>query len=141
MTPEMLSKLRKSLIAHEDYRKFPYVDSLGKVTIGIGYNLTDRGMDDEWINSQYLKDVTYFNNQLSQFEWYQQLTPDRQIILIDMAFMGMKKLLTFKKMIAAIEQGDYKQASFEMLNSRWAHQVKNRATELAQSMLTGVYNI
>src|SRR2546427_7676812 len=34
------------------YEKFPYVDTVGKVTIGIGYNLTDRGMPDEWINTR-----------------------------------------------------------------------------------------
>ena len=30
MTVEMLEKLKKSLVAHEDYRKFPYIDSVGE---------------------------------------------------------------------------------------------------------------
>jgi lysozyme len=141
MTPEMISKLRQSLILHEGYRKYPYVDSVGKITVGIGYNVTDRGMDDGWINDQYQKDVSYFYNQLFEFPWYQHLTPDRQIVLIDMAFMGWKKFLTFNKMINAISKGDYKQAAYEMINSKWAEQVKGRAATLAQVMLTGIYNI
>jgi lysozyme len=141
MTPEMIQKLRRSIVQHEQYRVYPYVDTVGKITIGLGYNLSDRGIDDEWINTQYQKDINFFYNQLSKFDWYQQLIPDRQIILIDMAFMGWKKFITFNKMIKAIEQGDYKQAAFEMLNSKWAEQVKNRATVLAHGMLTGVYEI
>jgi len=141
MTVDMLEKLKKSLVAHEDYKKFPYIDSVGKITIGIGYNLSDRGIDDGWINTQYQKDVLYFYNQLMEFDWYQVLNADRQIVLIDMAFMGWKKFLGFKKMIHAISKGDFKGAAFEMLNSKWAEQVKGRSASLAQGMLTGVYNI
>jgi len=141
MTPGMLAKLRRSLIQHEGYEKFPYIDTVGKITIGIGYNLTDRGMDDDWINKEYIKDVAYFYHQLSQYSWYLDLNPDRQIILIDMAFMGWKRFIEFEDMIKALEQGDYVTASKEMLQSKWAEQTKRRAETLAQGMLTGEYNI
>jgi hypothetical protein len=39
-------------VQHEEFRNFPYIDSVGKITIGIGFNLSDRGIDDEWINKQ-----------------------------------------------------------------------------------------
>lgn len=142
MTPDMISKLRKSLVEHEGYKKFPYIDTVGKLTIGIGYNLTDRGIDDEWINAQYVKDITYFYNQLStNFPWYKALNSDRQIILIDMCFMGWKRFLEFENLIEALSESDYKQAAFEMLNSEWAQQTNTRAATLAQGMLTGVYDI
>lgn len=141
MTPEMMSKLRRSLIQHEDFRKFPYIDTVGKVTIGIGYNLTDRGIDDEWINQQYKKDVNYFHVQLSQFAWYSYLNSDRKIILIDMAFMGWKNFLSFKKMIDALSRFNFQEAAYEMLNSKWAHQVQSRAVQLAEAMMKGVYVI
>lgn len=142
MTPEMLTKLRQSLIAHEGYKKFPYTDSVGKVTIGIGYNLTDRGLPDEWINHQFESDVGYFYSQMMcDFPWFRELNIDRQIILCDMAFMGYKHFLSFKKMIAALEEKDYHRAALEMLNSKWADQVKGRATQLASAMITGVYNL
>lgn len=141
MTPEMMSKLRRSLIKHEDLRKFPYVDSVGKITIGIGYNLTDRGIDDDWINKQYLQDVNYFYSQLCQFPWFSRLNEDRQIVLIDMSFMGWKNFLEFHDLLSALEFHDYKRAAFCMLNSEWANQVKNRAAQLAQGMLSGVYDV
>lgn len=141
MTPDMILKLRRSLVEHEGKKNFPYVDTEGKITIGIGYNLTDRGLPDAWINNQFNEDVNYFYQQLSQFNWFHLLNEDRQIVLIDMCFMGFKAFMSFKKMISALEDKDFKTASFEMLNSKWASQVKGRAAALAQGMLTGVYSI
>jgi lysozyme len=142
MTSEMMAKLKRSLVKHEGWKKFPYLDTVGKITIGCGYNLSDRGIDDEWINKKYLEDITYYYNQfIINFPWFQQLTPDRQIILIDMAFMGWKNLLEFNNMFEALSQGDFNKAAFEMLNSKWAEQVKDRAENLAQGMLTGVYDV
>lgn len=142
MMPDITAKLRRSLIAHEQLRHFPYVDTVGKITIGIGYNLTDRGIDDDWINTQYSRDVSFFYNKLREdFPWFAQLNDDRQIVLIDMCFMGYKHFCTFTKLIDALSKSDYKQAALEMLDSEWAQQTKNRATTLANAMLTGVYDI
>lgn len=142
ITQDMMAKLRQSLIAHEEYAKFPYVDSVGKITIGIGYNLSDRGITDEWINHQFEEDVNYFYEALSQdFPWFRELNIDRQIVLIDMAFMGYKNFLTFRKMLTALRVHDYYAASMEMLNSKWAQQVKGRATQLAHAMMTGEYSL
>lgn len=141
MTPEMSVKLRRSLIAHEGYSNHLYTDSVGKQTIGIGYNITDRGLPDDVINSQYQQDVSYFYQQLSTFTWFHNLNIDRQIVLVDMCFMGFKKFLSFKKMIQAIERGDYETAADEMLDSKWSEQVKSRAHDLAEGIRTGIYNI
>ena len=142
MTTEMFAKLKRSLVLHEEYRKLPYVDSLGNITIGIGYNLSDRGLDDDWINNQYAKDVNYFYNQLSQdYYWFNDLNVDRQIVLVDMCFMGYKHFQQFVHMFSALADHDYVQAAREMLDSEWALQVKSRALTLAQAMTSGVYNV
>lgn len=141
MTMDMATKLRRSLVEHENVTHFPYVDTVGKITIGIGYNLTDRGLSDEWVNNQYQQDVDYFYHHLSEFNWFNELNDDRKIILIDMAFMGLKKFLGFKRMITALELHDYADAANEMLDSHWADQVKSRAMQLAQGMESGIYNI
>ena len=138
MTPESKQKLKELLVKHEEYKKFPYIDTVGKITIGIGYNLSDRGIDDEWINDQYQKDVAYFYTQLSKdFDWFLKFNEDRQIVLIDMCFMGYQHFLEFKDMLAALEKGDYQQAASEMLNSKWATQVGERASTLATIMRQG----
>lgn len=142
MTPGMNAKLYRSLVLHEDKRNYPYVDSVGKITIGIGYNLSDRGLPDSWINSQYIEDVDYFYKQFNEtFSWYKDLNEDRQIALIDMAFMGWKKFLEFHHLIDALSKHDYVRAHDEMLNSKWAEEVKGRAITLANVILTGSYNI
>jgi lysozyme len=58
--------------------------------------------------------------------------------MINMAFnLGFAGMMKFKKMIAAIEKKDFEQAATEMLNSRWADQVGERADRLAKMMFTG----
>ena len=51
--------------------------------------------------------------------------------------MGIGSLAGFKNTLAMIQAGDYAGASENMLKSKWAVQVGNRATELAQIMKTG----
>jgi len=62
----------------------------------------------------------------------------RQLVLVDMAFnMGVPRLCKFKKMWAAVYEGDFPTASREMLDSRWAVQVKGRSHKLAHAMHHG----
>lgn len=141
MTPMGAAKLKRSLVGHEGRSNLPYTDTKNKITIGIGYNLTDRGLSDSWIDQQYAEDVHYFYSRLCDYDWYRALNEDRQIVLIDMAFMGMKKFLTFRKMIAALEKSDFIVAANEMLNSTWSQQVGKRSFTLAEAMRKGVYDV
>ncbi|WP_298769867.1 hypothetical protein [uncultured Shewanella sp.] len=62
----------------------------------------------------------------------------RKVVLCDMAFnLGITGLLKFKRMLKAIELGNYQVAADEMLQSKWARQVGQRATELADIMRQG----
>lgn len=140
MTKEFFSRVKQSLIAHEGFENYPYTDTVGKITIGIGYNLSDRGIDNEWINKQFQEDVNYFYGQLCEFPWFHLMNEDRQIILIDMAFMGWKRFLEFKEMISALEKRDYQRAADEMLDSEWAEEVGHRAIVLANGMRKGIYD-
>lgn len=141
MTTQLLGRMRQSLIKHEGYENKPYVDSVGKITIGCGYNLSDRGIENDWINKQLDADIAFFFKNLCSYPWFKQLNTDRQIILVDMAFMGWKKFLEFHKMFFALESHDYEEAAEEMINSEWAKEVKGRAIELADGMRKGVYNV
>ena len=138
MEQSFKASLKQFIISHESRSNFPYTDTVGKVTIGIGYNLSDRGLSDAWIDDQYEKDVIYFNAQLwHDFPWYSSLSEARQMVLIDMAFMGYKALKGFIKLFEALSQGDYEKASLEILNSLWARQVGQRAIEDAEIMRSG----
>ena len=67
-----------------------------------------------------------------------ELDSVRQLVLVDMAFnMGVPRLRKFKKMWAAIHDNDYMTAAKEMLDSKWATQVKSRSHKLANMMHHG----
>lgn len=132
------ARLKQLIVSHEGYRTHLYTDSVGKQTVGIGYNITDRGMPDSWINQQYDEDVAYFDQELRKdFDWYDHLEDARKMVLIDMCFMGYKTFKEFERMLQALRYGDYEKAAGEILNSRWAEQVGRRAIENAEIMRTG----
>ena len=73
-----------------------------------------------------------------KFDCWNRLNTARQAVLIDMCFnLGIGRLKQFKKMFAALSQGDYDKAAAEMLDSVWAKQVKSRAAQLAEIMRKG----
>lgn len=138
MDQSFKARLKHLIVSHEGSKNFPYPDTTGNITIGIGYNLTARGLPDSWINAQFDEDVTYFDKALSlDYEWYQDLCDARKMVLIDMCFMGYKTFCTFHRMLFALEMHCYNDASDEMLSSEWADQVKGRALELAAIMRSG----
>lgn len=132
-----MKTIEEQLILHEGLRRKPYRCTEGYLTIGVGLNLDAGITEDEaiWLLQNRLKGIIA---QLEQYDWYTKLDPIRQKVLIDMAYnLGMAGLLKFRRMIAAIELGDYEAAADQMLDSRWARQVKTRADRLAEMMRTG----
>ena len=56
-----------------------------------------------------------------------------QSALAQMAYnLGVPRLMQFKKMWAALEQGNYAAAADEALDSRWAEQVGSRANRITE---------
>ena len=52
--------------------------------------------------------------------------------------LGIAELMGFKRMLAAMERGDYEAAAREMLDSKWARQDSpGRARRLAERMRRG----
>ena len=76
---------------------------------------------------------------MKRIECWGALNEARQYVLISMMFnLGAGRLMGFKKMLLALNNGAYSVAAAEMLDSRWAGQVKSRAQKLAKIMKTGV---
>ena len=70
---------------------------------------------------------------------YDELSPARQACLVDMAFnLGYTRFSKFVRFWNAIHKEDFAEAAEEMLASKWAAQVKGRATELARMMKENV---
>lgn len=132
-------KLLEQLIRHEGLRLFPYEDTVGKLTIGIGRNLTDRGISREEALHLLENDIAEVESGLrSALPWISELDPVRQRVLLDMAFnLGVGGLLKFRKTLEMVRTGQFERASAAMLQSKWAKQVKSRALRLAKMMLSG----
>ncbi|MDE2097346.1 MAG: glycoside hydrolase family protein [Patescibacteria group bacterium] len=122
----------------EGRRAKPYLDTVGKVTIGIGHNLTDKGIPDTMIEDLFKLDISEALAGAETLPVYDKLDPIRQTVLVDMVFnMGLDEVKQFVNTLAAINRRDYEAAANNMLNSEWARQVGSRAVELANIMRTG----
>lgn len=125
---------------YEGFSRLPYKCPTGHLTIGYGHNL-ENGISAAAAEFILQEDLARAERAVKDaFPWWWKLDDARQFVLVDMAFnMGLAGLKGFKKMLAAVESGDYKKAAKEMLDSKWAFQVKGRAVELSKIMETGLW--
>ena len=135
-----IKTVEEMLIRDEGFRARPYRDSLGHWTVGYGYSLeTGPPLSEETARiilkehvGMILADLT------SRMPWTKQLSQPRFGVLINMAFnLGIRGLMSFRRMLAALQAEDYEEAAIEMLSSRWARQVGSRANRLAEQMRGG----
>ena len=133
-----MRSIEDQLILHEGLKLKPYRCTAGKLTIGVGRNLDDKGISHDEAMLLLRNDIEEVTRQLERYSWYVALGPTRRKVLIDMAFnLGIGGLLGFQKMIEALERGDYERAADEMVNSRWYKQVGKRGRRLERMMRTG----
>lgn len=133
---------RQQLKRHEGLRLLPYADTVGKVTIGYGHNLSDNGISqqvaEQVFREDYLAAEEDARTAFSKAYFHGRINRPRHAVLVNMAFnLGLPRLKRFKRMIRALKLGKYAAAAREMLDSRWARQVGHRAVELAEQMRTG----
>jgi len=132
---DLIAQLRRD----EGVEKFPYRDTVGKLTIGVGRNLDDVGLSDPEIDFLLQNDIDTATAKLNQsYPWFSALDAVRQAVLINMTF-NLGSIHAFPRMRALVEAGDYEGAAGEMLDSLWARQVGSRAQRLSQQMRTGVW--
>ena len=119
-----------------------YKDSLGYATIGYGHLVRP---DEQWEEGkEYSKEELEhvfkndFNNAVDQATGLMNgisLDDKAREVIIEMVFqLGVGGVGKFKKMWEALRNGDYAEASVQMLDSRWAKQTPNRAESLSSVM-------
>src|SRR4030042_478069 len=135
-------KLINLLKKHEGIRLKPYLDTVGKLTIGVGRNLDDVGISKDEAEMMLSNDIDRSIYDLNRhLPWWINLDETRQMVLIDMCFnLGISRLLGFENTLKSIASGEYEIASQQMLQSKWAGQVGNRAKKLSQMMKEGRSN-
>lgn len=134
-------RLRAQLTRHEGLRLKPYLDSVGKLTIGVGRNLDDVGISQDEARYLLESDIDrVVKGLLARFPWVLDLDPVRQSVLVNMTFnLGLVGLAGFARTLQAIRERRFKEAAEHMLESRWSQQVGQRAVELANQMRSGAW--
>lgn len=138
MTMKSRQRLIDQLILHEAERCRPYVDSVGKITIGVGRNLSDVGLSHAEVMMLLDHDLEECVQDLRVFPWFAGLDAVRQRVVIDMRFnLGPARFRLFKRMIRCLGEGAFQRAAVEMRESKWYGQVGTRGVRLVQMMQTG----
>jgi|TARA_R100000501_G_C2598442_1_gene96264 lysozyme len=152
-----IEEIKKEIQEHEGFRDTIYSDSLGFDTLGWGHLVTDSEKE----NNKYVEGKQYSKEELSkvfdedfQSAWdnanslvkerltntdFGLLDIDRKMkvisILCNMCFqLGKAGVGKFRKMFENIAKLNFKGASLEMLDSRWAKQTPSRAKYLSDKM-------
>lgn len=128
-----LTQVRKRLIEHEGIRLKPYHCTAGKLTIGVGRNLDDRGISQATATQMLEEDIEIVLDELKRaLPFWEKLKWNYKEALVDLAFnMGVPRLMMFKRMLGAIEADEPEKAAEELLESRYASQVGIRASNIA----------
>lgn len=128
-----LAALESDLRRDEGVREKPYTDSVGKLSIGVGRNLDDVGLRDDEIALMLQNDIKAAEADLDRnVSWWRGMPEPAQRALVNMAFnMGIRKLLGFRKMLAALQNNNYNKAAEEAMDSKWATQVGKRSERIS----------
>lgn len=153
------NELIQRFVLHEGCILTPYICPAGYLTIGVGHNLDTNPLtieEKKVCGYDYMKGITknaafyLLRNDLERCEkgcirnipFYKNLDAERKYALLDMNFnMGIRALLGFKKMLAAMGIGNWKEAANECLNSKYARQTGKRAKRIAETIRTGVFRV
>ena len=140
---EFRIRLKEEITSDEGCVLEVYKDHLGYPTVGVGHLILET---DEEYNMGVGTPITQTRSDELLFQdlgivlkecedrfhnnwrdWPEEV----KLIIANMAFnLGLTRLVKFKKMFEALNAGDYKTASEEGLDSKWAKQVYNRAKRL-----------
>ena len=138
-----IKKITDQLIQHEGLRLKPYHCPAGRLTIGVGRNLEDKGITEQEALMLLKNDIQnciadlqeIFQDDQDNENKFDLLPEQVQRVLVDMRFnLGYKGFRKFKNMIKAVKKQAFHSASQEMKDSLWYHQVGKRAERLTKMM-------
>ena len=115
-----------------------YRDSEGLLTIGYGHCLDRKGISQR-VADQMLDDDIADAILLVRvrFPWTQVLSEPRQAAFVNLVFnLGGQGLATFKKFLGAAQANQWEVAAAELLDSKYAEQVRDRATRIAHQLIS-----
>ena len=138
-----MKNLFEKIKEHEGFVEHVYDDSLGIPTIGYGFAIKDLVLDEDIAEEILIRKLEKLKrNAISRFKWLEDMPQEVQEVVINMCYqLGVTGVSKFRKAISALQEGDWNEAADEMLDSLWAKQTPNRATELSSIVRNQVEKI
>ena len=138
-------KVERLIRKHEGKKKFPYKDTEGNLTVGIGRNLSAKGLSEDEIDLLFENDLmeaeTRLNKILAHYKINRSGLPEEVVmVLIDMSFNMGYGLKSFKRMFKAIKKRDWEWMIEEMRDSVWCEKVKSRCDDNVGIIRRMLYN-
>jgi len=129
----MNSKLMSSIKQHEGFSSTPYKDDKGVWTIGYGTNIENiSDIEASFLLQHRVRNAQKDLKKAIDSEAYFDLSFNQKNALVEfMYWLGLPTFRKFKKMIKAINERNYIEASRQMLDSRVGREYKTRTTKLA----------
>lgn len=134
--------LKRHLEWAEGRRSKAYLDNATppRITVGIGRNLTDKGLSDAEIDFLLENDIADVLAECAGLPYWFLLDDVRQLVVADLVFnMGLGGWRKFVKANEALGSEDYERAADELKDSAWYTQTGRRARKLVEAMRTGVW--
>ena len=131
-----MSKLIVNIKKNEGYISTVYKDSLGIDTIGYGFAIKDLNLEEDICDIILERKINKLRAEVKKrFKWYDNMPVIIREVVIEMCYqMGVTGFSKFKKTIGFFEAKDFKGASVEMLDSKWAVQTPGRAKQLSEEV-------
>ncbi|MFZ1981275.1 MAG: glycoside hydrolase family protein [Smithella sp.] len=142
--------IENQLKIDEGVRNTTYLDSLGKLTVGIGHLITPADnipagstLSDERIDQLFQADLDQaIKGATGLFPKFLEYPEPIQEAIINITFnIGAHGLSQFHHFIAAVMTGDWDEAANQLIDSTWFHQVGKRAVRIVASVQSCADNI
>lgn len=137
---QAIARIKEQIEADEGLRLDAYLDSLGYPTIGYGHKLGPRSITAERAHSYLDQDFQIAEaGAISICQSHSiSITGPRFYVLVEMVFqLGVRRTQKFERMLTALKEQDYDQATVEMIDSLWHKETPKRVERLAQVMKDG----
>ena len=119
---------------HEGFSSTVYKCPNGYDTVGYGQRVKYLKVTKEQAEQWLVDEVKDLQRRITAtFDWFEESPEDVRNVVVSMVYqMGLNAFSKFKKTIYLLETEQYKEASDEMLDSKWARKDSpNRAKELS----------
>ena len=128
-----MSNLIEQIKESEGFRSKVYQCTEGFDTIGYGFAIKDLVLSEDICDTILERKISELKLRIQQkFPFYEDMPEAVQDVIVEMCYqMGVSGFSKFRKTIDHFMRKDFKSASEEMLDSRWAKQTPNRAKKLS----------